>query len=170
VGTRSWGKVAVPEWALRYRPVRRLIADHSDDDEVQDAVCYFSSSEMVRDDIFPQEILRTLQALEVPYDIKYCESDEAGVRSGGWRPGMERPVEFWVDPGGERLFTLREIRGAFANLTSPDEQIRGVIGLLEDHQRVLAPLEQAPDPRLGRSGALRIETPETFGRRRKLRL
>lgn len=125
---------------------------------------------MVRDDIFPQEILRTLQALEVPYDIKYCESDEVGVRSGGWRPGMERPVEFWVDPGGERLFTLREIRGAFANLTSPDEQIRGVIGLLEDHQRVLAPLEQAPDPRLGRSGALRIETPETFGRRRKLRL
>jgi hypothetical protein len=167
VGTRTWGRVAVPEWALRYLPIRHLITEYSDDDEVEEAVCYFSSSDLVRDDVIPEEIHRTLQALEVPYDVKYCESGEVGIRSGGWRPGMQRPVEFWVDPGGERLFTLREIRGALENLTSPDDQIRALIGLLEDHQRALTPLEKAPDPRLDRSQALRIETQETPGRRCK---
>jgi hypothetical protein len=170
VGTRTWGKVAVPEWALRYEPVRRLITDNSYDDEVQDAVCYFSSTQMVRDDIFPEEIHRTLQAYDVPYDIKYRESELVGVRSGGWRPWMRKSVEFWVDSGGERLFTLREIRRAFENLTSPDEQIRAVIGLLEEHQRALTPLEQADDPRLVRAEALRLASRKTSGRRRKLRL
>ena len=170
VGTRAWGQVAVPEWALRYLQVRDLIAKHSDDDWLEDAVCYFLSPELVRDDIFPEEIHRDLQALRVPYDFKYCTSDELGTRAGGWRPGMREPVEFWIDPDGERLFTLLEICGALENLTLSADQIRALDGLLEEHQRALARLEHATDPRLARSDMLRTDSQRTAQRRRKLRL
>ncbi len=170
MGTRTWGRVAVPEWALRYLQVRDLVAKHSDDDWLEDGICFFWSPEMVRNDIFPEEIHRDLQALRVPFDFKYCASDESGARAGGWRPGMQKPVEFWVDPDGERLFTLREIRGALETLTLSADQIRALVGQLEEHERALSRLAHATDPRLERSDMLRTDSQWTARRRRKLTL
>lgn len=170
MGARSWCEVTLPEWALRYAQVRDLIARHSDDDWLEDAVCHFMSSEMVCNDILPEEIHRDLQFLKVPYDFKCHLSGGSGARAGGWRPGMREPLEFWVDPDGERLFTLKEIRGALEDLRLSADQILVLIGMLEEHQRALVPLEQASDPRLARSNMLRTEFQLSAQKRRKLRL
>lgn len=157
MGSQSWGSVRIPIWAARYAEIQALINEYGQNAEYnrRQGEYRFASGLLAYNDVFPKKIHQTLQRLEIPYNFAYTlESYEAGEQSGGWRPGMTRPLEF-TSREGERTFTVSQIRTVLIAEGSPRKRLGQLRALLEEEARFLTPLADWPDPRAVQAMTLR---------------